>query len=491
MWDASSTGPGWQDLVVRVLDLFDASTSTIILPDATSSSAREVAREGRRLAAALRSSGLAPGDRVAVQLPNGVTYLRLLAACAAARLVLVSVNTRFTEAEAANVIERSGAAFAVRSVDALGPRAIEATGISAALDDGLPDDPFVVFTTSGTTSRPKLVRHTQASIAHHGRNAARSFGYDESDTALIVMPLCGTFGLSSLTAAIAGNCRVVLTDRFDAVVTGELIERERITVVNGSDDMFHRLIDAGADLSSIRMGGYARFNSSLDGITARAARGGCTLIGLYGMSEVQALFAHRSPQSAVSDRERAGGALVSAAAAFRIVDGELQLRGPSMFEGYLAEGGDRIDTDLTGRAFADGWFRTGDAADEDDHRTFTYLSRLGDSIRLGGFLVAPAEIESALVEFDGVTGAQVVAVERPNGARPVAFVTGDPTMSEESMISALRNVLAVYKIPVRIIGLDAFPTTPSANGDKIQLGRLRAAAADLLNTPPNESEQRL
>ena len=56
------------------------------------------------------------------------------------------------------------------------------------------------------------------------------------------------------------------------------------------------------------------------------------------------------------------------------------------------------------------------------------------------------------------------------------------------MISALRNVLAVYKIPVRIVRLDAFPTTPSANGDKIQLGGLRAEAATLLNTPAREGK---
>ena len=474
--------------MVRVLDLFDGSTSTVVLPDATSVSAPELAREGRWLAAALRSAGLAPGDRVAVQLSNGLTYLRLLVACAAARLVLVSVNTRFTETEAADLIRRSGAGFVVRSVDGLDSITAGATGSRVLLDDGQPHDPFVVFTTSGTTSRPKLVRHTQKSIAEHGRNASLSFGYDELDTALIVMPLCGTFGLSSLTAALAGNCRIVLTDRFDPLATGQLIESERVTVVNGSDDMFHRLLDGGADMSSIRMGGYARFNSSLDGITARADERKCTLIGLYGMSEVQALFAHRFPVSAVADRERAGGTLVSEAARFRIVDGELQLRGPSMFEGYLAEGGDRIDTDLMDSAFANRWFRTGDSAHADDDRTFTYLSRLGDSIRLGGFLVAPAEIESALLSFDGVTGAQVVAVERPGGARPVAFVTGQPTMAEKSMISALRNVLAVYKIPVRIVRLDAFPTTPSANGDKIQLGRLRADAATLLNTPTREGE---
>jgi fatty-acyl-CoA synthase len=180
---------------------------------------------------------------------------------------------------------------------------------------------------------------------------------------------------------------------------------------------------------------------------------------------------------------------VSDDANVRIVDGELQLQGPSLFEGYLAEGGATIDTELTGRAFDGGWFQTGDAASSDDDRTFTYLSRLGDAIRLGGFLVAPAEIESAIAAFDGVTGAQVVAVERAEGARPVAFVTGRPTMSEDAMISALRTLLAKYKVPVRIVTVDSFPTTPSANGDKIQLGRLRTLATELLE-PPNDVEIR-
>jgi fatty-acyl-CoA synthase len=281
----------------------------------------------------------------------------------------------------------------------------------------------------------------------------------------------------------AGDCRIIISDRFDASTTGALIERERVSVVNGSDDMFHRLLATDADLSSIRVGGYARFNSSLDGIVARAAERGCRLVGLYGMSEVQALFAHRRPSADEHERELAGGALVSDDAAVRIVDGELHLQGPSLFEGYLADGGAAIDTELTARAFDRGWFRTGDAASSDDDRTFTYLSRLGDAIRLGGFLVAPAEIESAILDFEGITAAQVVAVERAEGARPVAFVTGRPTMSEKDMISALGILLAVYKVPVRIVPVDSFPTTPSANGDKIQLGRLRTLATELVEKP--------
>ncbi len=474
---------------MRVLDLLDASTSRIVLPDGSQVTASEVADNGRRLGAHLLASGLVPGDRVAVQLPNGLAYLQLLSACAAARLVLVSVNTRYTDAEASDVITRSGASLAIRSPNALEAVVADSDGRDADIEAAA-GDPFVVFTTSGTTSRPKLVRHTQASIAQHGRNAARSFGYTEADTALIVMPLCGTFGLSSLTAAIAGDCRVLIVDHFEPARTATLIEQERVTVVNGSDDMFHRMLDTSADVSSVRAGGYARFNSSLDGIVGRAAERGCAMFGLYGMSEVQALYAHRAPASDASVRERAGGMLVSETASFRVVDGELQLRGPSMFEGYLAEGGAAIDAELTGPAFDKDWFRTGDAASADDNRSFTYLSRLGDAMRLGGFLVTPAEIETAILSFDGITGAHVVSVERPNGARPVAFVTGKPTLSEETMIRSLRTTLAIYKVPVRIVQLEAFPTTPSANGDKIQLARLRAIAVELLDDAGNRRENR-
>ncbi len=85
-----------------------------------------------------------------------------------------------------------------------------------------------------------------------------------------------------------------MTD-FDLARTAELIARHRVTATNGSDDMFHRLVGHGADLRSIRLAGYARFNTSLDRVVDDAERAGATLTGLYGMSEVQALFSVRDP----------------------------------------------------------------------------------------------------------------------------------------------------------------------------------------------------
>jgi fatty-acyl-CoA synthase len=471
----------------RVGDVFAGSGSVVVLPDGSTTTAPQLAAKGRRLAAQLRAEGLVPGDRVAVRLPNGAAYLQMIVACAAARLVLVSVNTRYSDDEAHDVIRRSGARRVV-DVSSVFDVSAAPAGLEEIVDVSIPDDPFLVFTTSGTTSKPKMVRHSQRSIAAHGFAAAAAFGYSSDsrdDMSLAVMPFCGTFGMSSLTATLASGSKMVVVDHFDVATVANLITEHHVTVINGSDDMFHRLVEHGADLSGIRLGGYARFNSSLDGIVGRAEKVGARITGLYGMSEVQALFSLRDPSAPTNKRAEAGGTLVSPAAEYRTADGELQVRGPSLFEGYLAEGGAEIDVELTAANFSDGWFRTGDAAEAEDDRTFTYHSRIGDVLRLGGFLVSPADIESVVLEVPGVDAVQVVAVDLPSGARPVAFVISSDGFDADAALLHCQQRLARYKVPVRFVALDQFPTTPSANGNKIQRVKLRELAQELLGSLPH------
>jgi fatty-acyl-CoA synthase len=488
-----------------VHSLFTGSPS-VIHCDGASISANEVAADGARLASHLCSMGLAPGDRIAVWAANGIGYLRLLAAAAAGRFVLVSVNTRWSVEEASALVVRSGARLVVtdRSPAELARIDAEALPIDdvetwrneapVRLDEAGPHDPFVVFTTSGTTSDPKMVLHDQRSITVHAHDVAHSFGYDQpASRVLVAMPLCGVFGFCSLTGAVAGGAEIWLQSSFDAESTGSVIEAESIVSANGSDDMFHRLLATGHDLSSLELCGYARFNSSLDGVVARAEAAGFTMTGLYGMSEVQALFALRDPSDPALGREKAGGRPVSVSAGVRVVDpdsgaecpvgveGELLVRGPSLFAGYLAEGGNSIDSDLTSGAGVvdsdgDEWFRTGDLGLVGADGSFTYTTRMGDVLRLGGFLVSPAEIESVVLEVAGVEAAQVVAVPRPGGVRPVAFVIADGPVSESDVVAHCREHLAIFKCPVAVIEVDEFPTTPSANGTKIQRNKLRELA---------------
>ncbi len=468
------------------LSLLEGSDSVIHLDDATFSGP-ELATRGRAGAAHLRSKGVEPGDRIALWMANSERYLVALAACAAGGFVAVSVNTRFGPTEAADLITRAGAALTL--VDETTPaeppgRTMQAAELLAAPTSptegvGTADDHFLVFTTSGTTSRPKMVVHTQRSITAHAHDMATGAGITGDDVVLVAMPLCGVFGLCTLTSALAAGSTIVMPTGFDVAKTAEVIQRDQVTITHGSDDMFHRLLDHGADMRSLRWAGYGRFNTSLDGIVERADTAGARLTGLYGMSEVQALFSVRDPSGSAAQRTKAGGTITASAARARVVDGELQLRGPSLFAGYLAEGGEHVDHGLTAENFDGDWFRTGDLADHDpsDPREFTFLTRMGDVLRLGGFLVAPAEIEAVLMGLDGVLEAQVVALDRPSGARPVAFVISDAgEIDEANAIAVCGAALARYKVPIAVLTIDRFPTTPSANGTKIQRVRLREIA---------------
>jgi len=160
------------------------------------------------------------------------------------------------------------------------------------------------------------------------------------------------------------------------------------------------------------------------------------------------------------------------------VSGEIEISAPSRFLGYFN------NPEATRDAItADGFFRTGDIGRLRGDGSFVYETRAGDAMGLGGFLVAPGEIEDELKSCAGVADAQVVAVDLKGQARCVAFVIPaqgphtEPPRQDE-LVARLRERLAGYKVPARIYVVDAFPVTDSANGVKIQRARLRAMAME-------------
>lgn len=485
-------------MATTVLDLLAASSSTINTSQGRVAS-RRLAEEGRSLAAVwTHDDAMSPGDRIAIYADNSLAYLRCVAAAAAGGFVLVSVNRRYSPDEARRLVERSGAQVVVTDAEPeifdIGVRVVPVSSMTQPDREPVehrsdPAEPFIVFTTSGTTSEPKMVLHHQRSIAHHAGEAASGIGYTDDDRVLIGLPLCGVFGFVGFTAAIAGNATIWLADRFQAESVADLIDHLGITSMLGTDDMFHRLLETPADLSSLGVCCYGRFNPSLDGVVARADERGARLTGVYGMSEVQALFSVREPSENVTGRERAGGTLVSADAAFCIVDpdslqpvkmgesGELLLAGPSLFAGYLAEGGAEVDIDKTAAAHheMDGvsWFRTGDLARREADGSMTFITRIGDVLRLGGFLVSPAEIESVVLELDGINEAVAVAVARPGGVRAAVVVTADHAPDVDAVIAHCAERLARFKVPIGVVCVDELPTTASANGTKIRVTELR------------------
>lgn len=487
----------------------------------------DLQRRTLQLAHGLQDAGLSKHSRIALWLPNRPDWLVWLFAAARIGALVVAVNTRFRGAEIEDILQRTQADTLVFEPGFKGidfPRILDdvsdpvktglqrivtcgggASGLKSAIpdsefyaenitrfDNGIPDDPIILFTTSGTTSKPKFVLHPQSSLSHHARDVVRAFAYDDADTVLLqALPLCGTFGLAQALAGLASGHPSILMPAFDAGEAINLIRSRWVTSFNGSDEMFARLIEIGEpdDFKTVRWCGFAGF-ATADPVAfvEKCAAKGLHMTGLFGMSEVQALYTRQPLDAAVEDRALAGGALVSPDAAAEVRDpetgkkldpgqsGELYFRGPSLFREYLDNA-----AATTAALGEDGFVRSGDLGYIKPDGGIVFEARMGDSLRLGGFLVNPTEIDVWILAFPGIAASETVGVETSHGLQTASFIipTGGP-IDETELIEHCRQGLAKFKVPVAIFQVDTFPTTPGPNGEKIQRTKLRAMAQENL-----------
>ncbi len=492
----------------------------------------ELADESRRVAHGLRQLGVQAGDCVALWLPNLPAWLAAFFACAQLGAIAVSVNTRFRSHELTDILHRSRARVLLfwpefKGIDFAGvlaacdPQALEHLAAMVAYDESgaatpaavagkrtisysvlasatpLPENRAApragcaIFTTSGTTKAPKFVLHDQTTVIRHAFDVVSGFAIDAGSTLLLAPPLCGVFGFCNAMAALAAGRPLVMAPAWSAEQAARDIVRCRVTHANGTDEAISQLLDCDADFSKVRLFGYAAFNPAHGDIVQRAEARGLKLVGLYGASELQALFARQDENAPAAERMLAGGRPVSATARVRARDpqtgavlphgaaGELEFLAPaSRMAGYHG------DPQATREALSsDGYYRSGDLGHTLADGRFVFQARIGDALRLGGFLVSPAEIESVVQEAPGIMACQVVAVARATGPVPVGFVVREQgaVLDESALIAEVAGKLARHKVPQRVFSIDAFPVTPGANATKIQKGRLREMAEALLH----------
>lgn len=515
------------DFSLQSLIRVETAVDPAFVFDGTAVSRAAFSAKVEQTAAWLAAQGTGKGDVVAVWLVNRVEWLTLLFAAARLGAVVAAVNTRYRSAEVAHLLKLCGAKLMVveaafRAIDfaailagiakdevpalqrlaVVGADAIPAHWPCVRFDAferpypparPAPDDidlPVLLYTTSGTTKGPKLVAHSQRTLAAHAASVAHALQLDPQRHALLAMlPFCGTFGMTSLLGFVAAGATVHVLDAFEAAPALKILGAHGITHSFGSDEMFRRILalaDAPRPFPQLELCGFAAFQPGWRELAAAAEARGMKLFGLYGSSEVQALFSIARPGDDFADRIEGGGWPVSPDAKVRVrdgetgelapsgVSGEIEISAPSRFLGYFN------NPDATRDAItADGFFRTGDIGRLRGDGSFVYETRAGDAMRLGGFLVAPGEIEDELKSCAGVADAQVVAVDLKGQARCVAFVipAGEPPR-QDALTTHLRERLAGYKVPARIFVVDAFPVTDSANGVKIQRARLRAMAME-------------
>lgn len=459
-----------------------------VLHEGTQRTYADLHRRTTRLARALHELGVRQGDRVAYLGPNHPAYLEALFACGMLGALFVPVNSRLTAVEVEHVLRDSGACALLHGhravVDELpgapAPHRIalaEPTGsehdyaalLEAASEEPIDrpvalSDPCLIMYTSGTTGTPKGAVLTHGNLTWNCVNALVESEWSANDRALVVAPLfhIAVLGMVTLPALLKGAS--VHLDSFDAARSLATLHNGRTTVMFGVPTMFRRMAEHpdfnDTDLSGVRTLLCGGSPVQPDLIEVYSGRGLAFQQG-YGMTET-------SPGVLLSDpgSDPTGSAGVpSFFTDVRVADdggnpvapgekGEVRISGPNVTPGYWGR------PEATARSFADGWFRSGDAATVDDQGHIRIVDRIKDVIISGGENVYPAEVEQALHEHPEVRLCAVIGVadERWGEVGKAVVVPARPDgVDEAALLGFLRERIAGYKIPRSVEFTDELP----------------------------------
>jgi fatty-acyl-CoA synthase len=472
---------------------------------------RQLDERVNRLASALISAGLAPGDRVAFLAPNIPPLLEAHFGVAAAGGVLVTINTRLGREEVGYILGHSGAriVFAdqelVHLVDGAGLRVIRID------DTGAPGDPYEDFLadgspgqcqvplpdeeqtisinyTSGTTGRPKGVMYTHRGAYLNSLMEALESHLRPESALLWVVPMFHCNGWCFAWAATAMGARHVCLRKADPAMIWELIDREGITHCNGAPSVHlgvvthpaaHRL-ERGV---TVTIGGAPPSPTLLAKMAALNLRP----VHVYGLTETYAPYTVCEPQEAwakLAGDEQAQlqgrqGVHNIISDPIRVVDaemndvprdghtmGEVVMRGNNVMKGYFG------DPAATARAFAGGWFHSGDVAVMHPDGYIEIRDRMKDIIISGGENISTIEVENAICRHPAVLECAVVAMpDEKWGERPKAFVKlgAGQTVTEREIIDFCRQNLSHFKAPASV----EFTDLPKTSTGKVQKYILR------------------
>jgi len=475
---------------------------------------REVAERSWRLANALRSAGLAKGERVGTLLFNSSAMLEAHFGVPAAGGVLVAVNNRLSGTEIGYILRHSGVRFLL--LDAALEAQARASGLSGVTvircdDTGVPGDPYEDFLaggsptrpaswleheeetisinyTSGTTGRPKGVQYTYRGAYLNALNEVIVAGLSIDSAYLWTLPMFHCNGWCFPWAVTAVAARHVTMRAVDPELIWELIDGEGITHYCGAPTV---------QLTVLNHPRAHRLDRPVTALVAAAPPSPTLLtrmselnfrvVHVYGLTETYGPITVCPEQQAwrelpVEQRARylarQGQAYISSDL-IRVVDehmtdvpqdgqtmGEVIMRGNNVMSGYFD------DEAATGKAFAGGWFHSGDLAVWHPDGNIELRDRGKDIIISGGENISSIEVEQTVAAHPAVLECAVIGIPHPHwGERPKAFVTLNEgaAATPEEIIAFCRERLAHYKCPDSI----EFGPLPRTSTGKIQKFVLR------------------
>jgi O-succinylbenzoic acid--CoA ligase len=336
---------------------------------------------------------------------------------------------------------------------------------SGAAHAGLARAALALVRTSGSSGAPKTVWLSREAFLASAEASAANLGWHNDDRWLLAMPLSHVGGLSILVRGLVARACVVLRPEvpFEAGAVAAQIERDRVTLASMVPTMLVRMLDAGwrppACLRALLLGGAGASPELL----ARAEDRGVPVLTTYGLTE--ACSQVTTQPYGTRNRGELGAGRPVRGAEVRIVDGEIQVRGPMLAGGYV---------DTPSPFTGDGFLRTGDLGAIDAGGNLHVLGRRDDRIVTGGENVDPVEVERALARCPGVRAACVVGVaDREWGERVAALVVADGA-AERDVIAWAHEHLAPRARP-RVVRLVAeLPLTASGKLDRAAARRVLA-----------------
>lgn len=465
----------------------------------------------QRTAAYLRSLGIEPGDRVALQLPKCREFICLHLATLHLGAISIPLNPAYPPAEIAFFLRDSGARlfFCLHSsreqagqilpelpalekcvfLETSRPEHFELllsevhpAAPSLPPATALAGSTAVIIYTSGTTGRPKGAEITHANLSANLESLNTVWGWRPDDVLLHVLPIFHVHGLFvALFGSLNAGATTLLMREFDARKTLAALVERRCTVFMGVPTIHRRLLGA-ADANSFDLSHVRLITSGSDRLPDDVFRSfeetfGHTLLERYGMTETG-----MNLSNPLKGERRAGSVgLPLPAVEVRIVDqesgeilldgqvGEVQVRGPHVFKGYWRQ------AEVTAEAFTeDGWFRTGDLGLRAPDGYITLKGRARDLIITGGMNVYPPEVERVITEHPKVAASAVIGFpDQEWGERVVAVVALLPgqTVTGEELIAFCRTRLAAYKAPKLVYFRDELPRNALGKVQKEELRR--------------------
>lgn len=483
----------------RAIAVFEGETTTYA----------ELAERAAALAAGLAGRGVGPGDVVGLLAYNCTEFLEAVFAANHLGAIAMPINWRLAAPEVRYILEHAEARALVADQACAELGGDATAGLEDALlrvaigspapdgwvaladlrDPTAPPDPTPaaaddvhrLMYTSGTTGRPKGVMLTHANLAWKNLAHLVQFGFTSDDLGLACGPLyhVGALDLTT-TTLIAAGATTIIHRAFDAAGVVDEIERSRVTTVWLAPAMVNAIMALAdieeRDLSSVRViinGGEKMPIPLIERI--QRVFPSAWFADAYGLTETVSGDTFLDRDSIVTKLGSVGrpclyleldvwdDARRPVAAGER---GEIVLRGPKVFKGYWR------DPDATEKAFAGGWFHTGDIGVRDDEGYLWIVDRLKDMIVSGGENIAGSEVERVLYEHGAVLECAVVG--RPDdtwGEVPVAFVALRPeaTATEDELIEHCRGQLAKFKVPKAVTFIEALPRNPSGKVLKREL----------------------